>query len=159
MPKPQESRAIHHFIREYNKFGSPQISSWQTDITQESPDAVLTLSNRQKVALEHTSAFPPKHSRVEYTSPRIDLSPIHKVLNRKLLNHYREHGQDQLWLLMQIRPTLPLDLVVDHLKDTPIPSWYDAVFLQWPILLPKGPQIGIYELRKQCLWVPDYIAA
>jgi hypothetical protein len=135
MPKPHETRAIQHFIQQYNTFGDPKISSFQALPTQESPDAILTLSNHQHVALEHTSAYPPKSSGVEYVSPHRDLSPIQRILDRKLLNHYRTADQDQLWLLMQIRPTLPLELVVNHLKDTPIPSWYDAVFLQWPMLI------------------------
>lgn len=159
MPKPHEQRAIYHFIRQYNSFGDPKITGWNLDPEQESPDAILTLGNGQKVALEHTSAFPPKASHVEYLSPLIDLTPVQKVLERKFLNHYRGYDQELSWLLMQIRPTIPLELVMQKVESKSIPNNFDAVYLQWPILYPEGPILGIYELRSRNLWLPNQPAA
>lgn len=155
MPKPQESRAIHHFINSYNSFCDPKIIKWNTDLKQESPDAICELSCGQRIALEHTSVYPPKQANVTYTSPKIDLSPLSEVLNRKLLNDYRSHKIDTSWLLVQIRPTLPIDIVIQSVKDRLIPKQFGAVFLEWPVLQNPGQVVmGIYELRRQSLWLP-----
>jgi hypothetical protein len=160
MPKPQERRAIEHFIRQYNQFGDPKITHCQAENYQESPDAILTLSTQQQVALEHTSAFPPKQSHVKYLSPLDDPSPITRVLERKFLNSYRGEGHDLTWLLMQIRPTMPLEKVTELIERNTVPKHFDALFLQWPVLLAPGhTSLGLFEVRQQQLWLPRQTAA
>jgi hypothetical protein len=77
------------------------------------------------------------------------------VLNRKFLYDYRSHKTDTSWLLVQIRPTLPPDLVIQSVRDRIIPDHFGAVFLEWPVLQKPGQVVvGLYELRRQSLWLP-----
>lgn len=160
MPKPQERRAIEHFIRSYNDFGDPKIVSWNTELLQESPDAICRLSNGQQIALEHTSVYPPKQVNVSYPSPLEDLTPLSVVLDRKLRNDYRGFQLSQVWLYVQLRPTLPEKLVIEAVKNRVVPPHYDAVYIQWPVLNGSDQiELGMYEIRGRNLWLPKRFAA
>lgn len=155
MPSPVERRTIDHFISEYNLTQTPKIVDRLADSPQEAPDAICKLENGSKVALELTSVYPPKKPGVDWITPYDNLKPLHQILRRKLLNHYRGEDMDQAWLLVHIRRTLPSQLITEALKEIQVPSNYDRIFLQWPMPINgRADGLRVLDLPKRVLWLP-----
>lgn len=157
MPSIKERRVIDYFICEYNTVENPKIIDRKADANQEAPDAIVYCQDGRKVALELTSVFPPKGttSRSKWCF-RDDVSPIHKVLGRKFLNHYRDAGIDEAWLLVHIRKTLPKETILEGVKDIEVPDRFDRVYLNWPVPMDvRRTGMGIYEVKSQKLWLPQ----
>ena len=143
-----ERRQLAFFADVYNSVNEPTIISFKHDKFQESPDAICTLSNDEKKAIELTSVGAPKGTTARKTPHKNpDLSPLVRILNRKLSYDYREDGVSGVWLLVHMRLTLPRDLVEEAVSDIVIPSRFEKVFLEWPV--PFDSSSGLAEGHDQ----------
>ena len=164
MASVEERRQLEFFADVYNSVNEPTIISFKHDKFQESPDAICTLSNDEKKAIELTSVGAPKGTTARKTPHKNpDLSPLVRILNRKLSYDYREEGVSGVWLLVHMRLTLPRDLVEEAVSEIIIPSRFEKVFLEWPVP-PDDPlddgteekiNINILELPIFKHWSPN----
>ena len=164
MASDLERRQLEFFADVYNSVNEPTIISFKHDKFQESPDAICTLSNDEKKAIELTSVGAPKGSSARKTPHKNpDLSPLVRILNRKLSYDYREEGITGVWLLVHMRLTLPRDMVEEAVSEIIIPPRFEKVFLEWPVPPCVGSEddedqkinINILELPIFKHWSPN----
>lgn len=157
MLRSQEHRSIDYFISSYNSVRTPKISRRLSDRNQDCPDAICLCEDGKIIALEHTSAYPPKgRNKPRYVSPYKSLLPLNRVLERKLKNDYKDQGVDETWLFVNIRPTLPRDLITRNLRGLPLPGNFNRIFLLWPVLEKNGVRCGILEIPENKFWIPEF---
>lgn len=161
MPSCGERRVIEFFCSAYNSVKLPKISQCLAGPEQEAPDAILSLSNGIRVSLELTSAFRPSSTYTKRGQGfNYDLTPIQRVLDRKLLNTYKEYGTDEVWLVMHLLRTLPKGMVEESLSSLKIPDTYDRIYLSWPVPLGiKQTGMGLLELPTRLFWLHQSPAA
>ena len=161
MASVEERRQLEFFADVYNSVNEPTIISFKHDKFQESPDAICTLSNDEKKAIELTSVGAPKGSSARKTPHKNpDLSPLVRILNRKLSYDYREEGVSGVWLLVHMRLTLPRDMVEEAVSEIIIPERFEKIFLEWPIPFDASSHdqninINILELPTLKHWSPN----
>jgi len=149
MPSRHEKRAIDYFINSHNSTLVPKILTRQADILQESPDAICTTDDGRSIGLELTSAFAPKGTKERRTSGEYyDMNPVRQVMQRKLKRNYKVNGTDGVWLVIQLRKTLPLNIVTDALIGLPPADNFERVIIQWPVLVEPGiVKTGMYIMQ------------